>query len=210
LRKRTNSLDNLIENELNELEQERNIRKAKWTHMFTKKYLSRPLILLFILHLTDQLSGITVITYYSSKILIDFNVSKDIAQYASISISFVRFILSILIILFYKKFEDTGRKKLLLISLIGMCVSSFVIAITFLIKEPVWINYITMAFFVISAIFFSIGLGPIPFLIISELFGLNSSEKATSVAVFVNWTSDFVVSSTFPLINVYYSIIYYL
>jgi hypothetical protein len=45
-------------------------------------------------------------------------------------------------------------------------------------------------------------LGAIPWLITSELFGSDSRGKATSIAVFVNWFSNFLVTVSFIYIEV--------
>jgi len=149
----------LIQQELNELEKERNLKKASWKDMLSKTYLFRPLIVIIILHMTQLLSGVTVVTYYSSKILIDFNVDKDIADYASILFSFVRLLLCFLMIFFYKTFENTGRKKLMLISIIGMCISSFIIAITFLFKVNKFYKYYIDIFYIKPFFFIDTSMG---------------------------------------------------
>ena len=58
---------------------------------------------------------------------------------------------------------------------------------------------ITAIAYVIS---FSIGPGSIPWLITAELFASDSRGKATSVAVLVNWLSNFIVTTSIPLIMV--------
>jgi hypothetical protein len=50
-------------------------------------------------------------------------------------------------------------------------------------------------------VFFSIGPGAIPWLITSELFESDSRGKATSIAVFVNWFSNLIVTVSFPFIE---------
>lgn len=48
---------------------------------------------------------------------------------------------------------------------------------------------------------FKILKGAIPWLITSELFESDARGKATSIAVFVNWFSNFLVTVTFPFIE---------
>jgi len=48
---------------------------------------------------------------------------------------------------------------------------------------------------------FAVGLGPIPFIIISEIFPTAYVATASSVAVPVNWLSNFVVVQLFPIMS---------
>jgi hypothetical protein len=64
-----------------------------------------------------------------------------------------------------------------------------------------WFRYISAISVVFYIVFFSIGPGAIPWLITSELFNSDARGKASSVAVFVNFLSNFIVTLTFPYIE---------
>ena len=49
--------------------------------------------------------------------------------------------------------------------------------------------------------FFAIGLGPLPWLVGSEIFLSSVRGLAMSVATVVNWTSAFIVTATFRLMQ---------
>jgi SP family galactose:H+ symporter-like MFS transporter len=57
-----------------------------------------------------------------------------------------------------------------------------------------WIGVLSLAVYIAS---FAIGLGPVFWLLISEIFPLNIRGQAASVATMANWLSNFVVSLTF-------------
>jgi SP family galactose:H+ symporter-like MFS transporter len=57
-----------------------------------------------------------------------------------------------------------------------------------------WIGVLSLAIYIAS---FAIGLGPVFWLLISEIFPLNIRGQAASVATMANWLSNFVVSSLF-------------
>jgi len=57
-----------------------------------------------------------------------------------------------------------------------------------------WIGVLSLAVYIAS---FAIGLGPVFWLLISEIFPLNMRGQAASVATTANWLSNFVVSLTF-------------
>ena len=63
-------------------------------------------------------------------------------------------------------------------------------------------NYLTIAAAILFIVAFSIGPGAIPWLITSELFKSDARGKATSIAVFVNWTANTIVTFVFPIVEV--------
>jgi MFS transporter, SP family, galactose:H+ symporter len=80
-------------------------------------------------------------------------------------------------------------------SLGGMFVSLTALAIGFAIGVALkWIGVLSLAFYIAS---FAIGLGPVFWLLISEIFPLKIRGQAASIATIVNWLSNFVVSLTF-------------
>ena len=51
-------------------------------------------------------------------------------------------------------------------------------------------------------VFFAIGPGTVPWVILPEIFAQGSRPAATSVAVVTNWMSNFAVGLLFPLLAV--------
>ena len=51
---------------------------------------------------------------------------------------------------------------------------------------------------VIYIVFFAIGPGSIPWMIVSEFFSQGSRPTAVSLAVLVNWSANVVVGQGFP------------
>ena len=51
---------------------------------------------------------------------------------------------------------------------------------------------------------YSLGTGPIPLLVTAELFETEARGKAVSIAVFCNWFFNFVVTTSYPYIDVKY------
>ena len=121
--------------------------------------------------------------------------------YATIILGAVQIVMTVVCMLIV---DRAGRRILLLLGMIGMSVFSFGLAITRVIGEKEnldWLNYLTVVCAVAYIVFFSIGPGAIPWLITSELFESSARGKATSIAVFVNWFSNFIVTVTFPFIE---------
>jgi MFS transporter, SP family, galactose:H+ symporter len=92
--------------------------------------------------------------------------------------------------------DRLGRRPLLLASLGGMALSLAALALGFAIGGVAlkWIGVLSLALYIAS---FAIGLGPIFWLLISEIFPLKIRGQASSIATMANWLSNFVVSLTF-------------
>lgn len=55
----------------------------------------------------------------------------------------------------------------------------------------------SIVFVVIFVMLFAIGPGSIPWFLVSELFNQSARPPATSIAIAVNWTANFIVSIGF-------------
>jgi SP family arabinose:H+ symporter-like MFS transporter len=48
---------------------------------------------------------------------------------------------------------------------------------------------------------FAAGMGPVPWVVISEIFPTRIRGGAVSIATLTLWAADFIVSQTFPILN---------
>lgn len=154
----------------------------------------QPLLISVILQLSQQLSGINAVFYYSTGIFKDAGVQEPI--YATIGAGVVNTIFTIVSVFLV---ERAGRRTLHMIGLGGMAVCSILMTISMLLKD----EYEAMSFVCIVAIlvyvaFFEIGPGPIPWFIVAELFSQGPRPAAMAVAGCSNWTSNFLVGMLFP------------
>lgn len=69
--------------------------------------------------------------------------------------------------------------------------------IFFLQTTYVWVSYLAIIFVMVFVIAFAVGPGSIPWFLVSELFNSSARPLATSIAVGVNWTANFVVGLGF-------------
>ena len=93
--------------------------------------------------------------------------------------------------------DRLGRKICLLLSIAGMGISSFVLALSMMFKVKVLAGIVTLTF-VAS---FAVGLGPVPFILASELVGPEAVGATQSWALAANWISTFLVAQFFPILN---------
>ncbi|HEY5256143.1 MAG TPA: MFS transporter, partial [Acidobacteriaceae bacterium] len=91
-----------------------------------------------------------------------------------------------------------GRRPLLLWGLVGMVISLGVLGAVFLFASSssiiAWMAVISLALYVAC---FAIGLGPVFWLLISEIYPLKIRGRAMGVATMMNWGSNLIVALTF-------------
>ncbi|EFP78041.1 hypothetical protein PGT21_018677 [Puccinia graminis f. sp. tritici] len=155
--------------------------------------LANGLKVLLITQLAQQLSGINAVLYYSTSIM--KSVLPTQAIYISLFITAINVLMTFPAIFLVDKL---GRKCLLLLSAGSMALTSLVLALS-INYEIAQLSSLAIVLFVAS---FSIGLGPIPFVILSELVPLYAVSAAGSLGLAVNWASNFLVGLVFlPLRN---------
>jgi MFS family permease len=91
--------------------------------------------------------------------------------------------------------DKLGRKVCLLSSLAIMGTSSLLLAIG-IIKSISVLSAVAVLLFVSG---FAVGLGPVPFILASELVGPDAVDATQSIALGANWIATFVVAQFFPL-----------
>jgi len=93
--------------------------------------------------------------------------------------------------------DKLGRKFCLLASISGMGISSLLLAIGIM-NDMSILSAIAVLFFVGS---FGVGLGPVPFILSSELVSTDAVGATQGWALSANWISTFVVAQFFPIVN---------
>ncbi|XP_051011257.1 solute carrier family 2, facilitated glucose transporter member 3 [Acomys russatus] len=154
----------------------------------------QPLLISIVLQLSQQLSGINAVFYYSTGIFKDAGVQEPI--YATIGAGVVNTIFTVVSLFLV---ERAGRRTLQMTGLGGMAVCSIFMTVSLLLKD----KYESMSLVCIVAIlvyvaFFEIGPGPIPWFIVAELFSQGPRPAAMAVAGCCNWTSNFMIGMLFP------------
>ncbi|KAF9001960.1 general substrate transporter [Cyathus striatus] len=174
-------------------EAEQRLNEARETpvtvpQLFTSTDLRKPLLIVSIAMLSQQVSGINAVLYYSNSIL-----SKslpDLGPYVSLGITIVNVIMTFPPILLI---ERMGRRTLLSISTFGALGSLLAVGFGLNSGFAVLSSIATLTF-VTS---FAIGLGPIPFVMIPEVSPSHAVSAMSSVALCLNWIANFFVGLTF-------------
>lgn len=146
------------------------------------------------LAIIQQITGINTVIYYAPTIFqaAGFH-SAESSIIATAGVGLVNVLMTVVSI---PLLDRIGRRPLLLVSLGGMCVSLAALGLGFAVGGAAlkWIGVLSLAVYIAS---FAIGLGPVFWLLISEIFPLNIRGQAASIATMANWLSNFVVSLTF-------------
>lgn len=162
--------------------------------LFRVRSYRQPLMISIILQLSQQLSGINAVFYYSTGIFEDAGVKEPI--YATIGAGVVNTIFTVVSLFLV---ERAGRRTLHMIGLGGMAACSILMTVSLLLKDAYkWMSFVCIGAILVFVAFFEIGPGPIPWFIVAELFSQGPRPAAMAVAGCSNWTSNFLVGLLFP------------
>ncbi|XP_048525137.1 glucose transporter type 1-like isoform X4 [Dendroctonus ponderosae] len=198
---------NQVEEDIEEMRAEERAQQAESsTTMFElicSPTLRTPLYIGVVLQLSQQLSGINAVFYYSTNLFETAGLTPESAKFATIGIGCIMVIMTLISI---PLMDRMGRRTLLLYGLGGMFIFSIFITISFLIKEFFgyvqemidWMSYLSVVSTLCFVKFFAMGPGSIPWMITAELFSQGPRPAAMSIAVLVNWMANFLVGIVFP------------
>ena len=167
---------------------------AVFGEMWRQPKIRKLLLSALALQMAQQLSGINAVFYYSTSF---FEGVIDNPLVGTTIVGAVN-VLATYAVLFLM--DKCGRKTLILWSSGGMFFSCIVIVASLL----GFFNNI-VALFAVNAyvIFFEFGLGPIPWLIVAEMFDGKYVATAMSFASQMNWACNFLIGFIFPYMNKY-------
>ncbi|MCJ8729460.1 hypothetical protein PDJAM_G00106580 [Pangasius djambal] len=171
-------------------------KKVNIIELLSSPIYRQPLIIAVVLQLSQQLSGINAVFYFSTSIFETAGVAQPV--YATIGAGVVNTAFTVVSLFLV---ERAGRRSLQLIGLLGMAVSAVLMTIAQALQVQVpWMSYLSIVAIFAFVAFFEIGPGPIPWFIVAELFGQGPRPSAIAVAGFCNWTANFIVGMCFQYV----------
>lgn len=188
-------VEDVISKMKTDLEEDRK-HKVTWSEVF-KKWLRVPLIIAVGIMFVQQFTGINTIIYYSPKIfLMSGFADAQAAVWASVSVGVVNVAFTILSLFLI---DRLGRRKLYFIGLTGLIVALVAMGTCFALQATLGdsIKWITISLVWIYIAFFAISLGPLGWLIISEIFPLSVRGIGSSIGALSNWLFNGIVAFTF-------------
>ncbi len=160
--------------------------------LFTAPKARLPLIIGVGLALFQQVTGINTVIYYAPSIFEQAGMTSPLLPTIGIGVANVLTTVVALLLL-----DQAGRRKLLLVGLTIMlfCLIAIATALSIGSQAAGAITAVALAAYVGG---FAIGLGPIFWLLIAEIFPLAYRGRGMSVASMANWGSNLVVALFFP------------
>ncbi len=154
-----------------------------------------PLIVGIGLAVFQQVTGINTVIYFAPVIFQAAGMpSASAAILATAGIGVVNVVMTLAAIWLV---DRVGRRVLLLCGLAGMSASLALLALTFLLGHGAALGWLTAASLTTYVGCFAIGLGPVFWLLISEIFPLAVRGSGMSAATIANWLANLVVALTF-------------
>ena len=159
-----------------------------------------PLIVGIGLAIFQQITGINTVIYYAPTIFQQAGLaSNSAAILATVGVGIVNVLMTVVALLLM---DQAGRRKLLLVGLVIMTICLAILAVAFAGGHSQMLGTVTAIALAAYVGGFAIGLGPIFWLIIAEIFPLAYRGRGMSVASMANWGSNLVVALLFlDLIN---------
>lgn len=164
----------------------------------TRRVTIKALIISLGLMFFQQLSGINAVIFYTGDIFRDAQTGID-ESLSTIVVGLMQVIATFISVMVVDKL---GRRILLLASSAVMIISSILMGVYFYMqsndKSSVdslgWLPVVSLCVFIVM---FSIGFGPVPWLMMGELFASDIKGVAGSIAGTTNWVLAFVVTKVF-------------
>ncbi|KAM2631840.1 hypothetical protein TB1_030563 [Malus domestica] len=168
--------------------------QAKLLDLFQSRYL-RSVIIAVGLMVCQQLGGINGVCFYVSDIFEQSGFSPNVGTitYAILQVVVTGLGAAVM--------DKAGRKSLILASASGLILGCVLVAISFFLKVHE-LAFDAAPIFSVAGILifigsFSIGMGAVPWVIMSEIFPINIKGQAGSLTTLVNWVGAWLCSYTF-------------
>ena len=152
------------------------------------------------LYFFQQFVGINAILYFAPIILTHAGFDTGFAALlASVVIGLLNVVMTILAM---RLLDRVGRKPLLSIGFAGMTLSLLAVGLAFMVGPGVAQKWLVLLALMNFIAFFAVSIGPIGWLVISEIYPTTLRGRAMSIPSAAHWLFNVVVSFSFlPLIH---------
>ncbi|KAL5538829.1 hypothetical protein UlMin_042758, partial [Ulmus minor] len=166
--------------------------EAGWFDLFSSRY-RKVVSVGAALFLFQQLAGINAVVYYSTSVFRSAGIASDVAASALVGAAnvFGTAIASSLM-------DWQGRRSLLITSFGGMAASMLLLSLSFTWKVLApYSGTLAVLGTVLYVLSFSLGAGPVPALLLPEIFASRIRAKAVALSLGMHWISNFVIGLYF-------------
>ncbi len=174
--------------------------QGNWGELFSAK-LRLPLLIGVLLAILQQVTGINVFMYFGATIFKTMSASTgvDSGLLQQIIINGAGVLFTLIAIAAVDKW---GRKPLMLIGAAGMGFSLLAMGVMAqTLTDPAAASGWMLFFIVLYIGCFGLSVGPVTWVILSEIFPTAVRGRALGLATFFLWTADYAVTQTFPMMD---------
>ncbi|MGA3172525.1 MAG: sugar porter family MFS transporter [Chthoniobacteraceae bacterium] len=184
-----------VEGELNQIQQSVGQQKGNWSELLSP-FLRPAMIVGVGLAIAQQITGINTVIYYAPTIFKFAGLSSaSVAILASVGVGVVNVVFTLVAM---QLIDRVGRRPLLLASLAGMALGLTVLGLAFSLPQLSGsLGWIAVASLMVYVGSFAVGLGPVFWLILSEIYPLRIRGRAMSVGTVANWSANLIVALSF-------------
>lgn len=143
----------------------------------------------------QQVTGINVFLYYGPEIFKSLGNETNAALLQTVIVGAVNLVFTVAAILVV---DRLGRKPLMILGSAGMGISlAFLGLAAYLQKTELWV----LTFMLTYIASFAIAIGPVTWVLLSEIFPTRVRGRAMAIATLLLWTANYIVSQTFPMLD---------
>ena len=165
-----------------------------------KKWMLMPFVVGIGIMFAQICTGINTIIYYAPTIFKTAGFDSNLtAIYATTGIGVVNFIMTVVAVFFTDKI---GRKPLLYFGLSGVMLSLFALGTSFAFANILGssLKWVAVGSLITYIVCFAMSLGPIGWILVSEVFPLKIRGIAMSICTVSNFAFNFFVVGSFPIL----------
>ena len=174
--------------------------QGTWGELFSAK-LRLPLLIGVLLAVLQQVTGINVFMYFGATIFKTMSSSTgvDAGLLQQLIINGAGVLFTVIAIATVDKW---GRKPLMFVGASGMGVSLLAMGIMAqALTDPTTASGWMLFFILLYIGCFGLSVGPVTWVILSEIFPTAVRGRALGLATFFLWTADYIVTQTFPMMD---------
>ncbi|WP_324665601.1 sugar porter family MFS transporter [Haloarcula sediminis] len=188
-----------IEDELDEIAETVEKQSDTGVRELLEPWLRPALIVGLGLAIFQQITGINAVIYYAPTILESTGFGSTTSILATVGIGVINVVMTVVAIALI---DRVGRRRLLQVGIGGMTITVAVLGTVFYLPGfDGAIGWIATASLMLFVAFFAIGLGPVFWLLISEIYPLAVRGSAMGAVTVANWGANLVVSLLFPVLT---------
>ncbi len=174
--------------------------RSKWSELLSRG-LRRPLTIGILLAVLQQVTGINVFLYFGTTIFRNLSASTGV-EAGMLQQIFIGGASTLATVVAIVSVDAWGRKPLMFCGAVGMGVSLFGMGLLAQnLPERGVASTGMLVFILLYVVCFGLSVGPVTWVILSEIYPTAIRGRALGLATFFLWLADYVVTQTFPILD---------